>query len=509
MTPVPSRVQICVEFGNLLQDARLRGSSFRAPQFGAPVEAPHLAHVARKQVAQRLQILQAQVTNSTALLLRQRNRFAGDVMGIPERHTLPHEVLRQVSCQHVGGEALLHLLWVNCHRAHDPDDDLHRVHYRVHHVEKHLLVLLKVLVVRRWGPLHHRQYASKGPKGAASLSSQELQGVRVLLLRHQRGPGRVRVGHAHVPKLRGRVHDEVLGPPGKVGHDHHRAEYCLDHPIPVGHGVHAVWANSVEEPELLGHALPVDVERVAGKSSGSQREPRHPRDHVPQPLVIPLESGAVRQKPVAPPHRLRRLKVGESWHDCVHLLLGPLPCNPKEGPEVLAKDLEPSHGPEPPVGCHLVVPRPPRVKLLPRVPDELHQPPLVRRVDILVVGSYLERAPLPLLPNRLQPTDYGLQLLSGDDPLRLQGLGVHNGPIDVLPPHPLVVRQALVVLVHQGIRLAREPPAPELLCLGRRRRRHRRHRPRVTVIRLALVLVLVMGMRDDASSARTTRRRRA
>ena len=116
--------------------------------------------------------------------------------------------------------------------------------------------------------------AREGSQGPPRLSPEKLQRVRVLLLGHQGRARGIGVRHADVPELGGGVHDEVLCPPRQVGHDHGGAEYGLDHPVPVRHGIHAVGAHPVEEAQVLGHDLPVHAEGVAGEGARPEREPR-------------------------------------------------------------------------------------------------------------------------------------------------------------------------------------------------------------------------------------------
>ena len=120
---------------------------------------------------------------------------------------------------------------------------------------------------------------------------------------------------------------------------------------------------------------------------------------------------------------------------------------------------------------HLVVPRPPRVQLPPHGPDQLRQPPLVGRVDVLVPGLDLEGARPPLCRDGVEPRDDLGGLPLGQHRRLRKSAGVSLAALDVLAPHPLVGANRRVELFHQRVGRSGEATPPELLLRRRRGRR--------------------------------------
>jgi hypothetical protein len=88
------------------------------------------------------------------------------------------------------------------------------------------------------------------------LAAGQLGHVRVLLLRHDRRPGRVRVVDVDPAELRGGPEHDLLAQPGQVHAEQRRREAELGREVPVADRVHGVRGGAVE-PEFRGHRLRV------------------------------------------------------------------------------------------------------------------------------------------------------------------------------------------------------------------------------------------------------------
>ena len=84
------------------------------------------------------------------------------------------------------------------HRAHDPGGDLNAVDGSINRLEQPLLVLLQVFVVGAGQPLEGGREANLSPKSHTCLAPKELEGIGVLLLRHERRAGSVSVTYEHL-----------------------------------------------------------------------------------------------------------------------------------------------------------------------------------------------------------------------------------------------------------------------------------------------------------------------
>mmetsp|Transcript_1604 Transcript_1604/g.2628 ORF Transcript_1604/g.2628 Transcript_1604/m.2628 type:complete len:295 (-) Transcript_1604:445-1329(-) len=270
---------------------------------------------------QRAQVVRRQPVEAHALVLRQLHGRARDVVRLAERHALAHEVLGQVGGQHLGDQFLRQLPRHRPQRGQHAARDLEAVLDGLHSVEEGLLVLLEVLVVGARQPLERGHEPREVPQHPAGLAAQQLEGVRVLLLRHQRGARAVGVAEHHAALVV--QDDEVLGQLGQVRQREGRPPHVLGDVVPVADGVHGVEGDR-GEAQLLAQELAVQPERVARDGPTAQGQRVDPGHQVLQPIGVALEGGHVGHDPVAEAHGLRRLEVGEPGHEQVQVVLGEL-----------------------------------------------------------------------------------------------------------------------------------------------------------------------------------------
>ena len=124
-----------------------------------------------------------------ALFRGKSDNTAADVMGVAERHfQRPHQPVGKIGG---GGIALarggfhprLVRHHVGDHSGHRPD----RQRERAERFHRALLVLLHVLLIGQRKTLHHDQQCGQRADHPAGLGADQFGGVRIALLRHDRG----------------------------------------------------------------------------------------------------------------------------------------------------------------------------------------------------------------------------------------------------------------------------------------------------------------------------------
>ncbi len=153
---------------------------------------------------------------------------------LTERNPLGHQIVRQL-----GGVGVAPLRRRHGALAIDLQIDQHqRRHVEavvpgVEGIEQPLFVFLHVLVVGQRQRLQAHQHAHLGADHPAGLATDQLQRIRVLLLRHQRRAGSDRIGELDKTRLAGVVEDKVFGKARQVGHGKGRHVHQLHHVIPI------------------------------------------------------------------------------------------------------------------------------------------------------------------------------------------------------------------------------------------------------------------------------------
>mmetsp|Transcript_16789 Transcript_16789/g.38474 ORF Transcript_16789/g.38474 Transcript_16789/m.38474 type:complete len:226 (+) Transcript_16789:739-1416(+) len=220
-------------------------------------------------------------------------------MRLPEGDTLANEVLGEVGGEHERVERRAHPLRLRLKRRQHSARDLERGFDRLQGVEEGLLVLLQVLVVRSGQALEHGQQSDVVADHPRALPAEQLGGVWVLLLWHERRASRVRVATADEAELLRAVHDEVLRKAREVHHQERRPRGELDDEVTITDGVDGVGRRLIEA-ELSGDLRAVDAERVASKRTGAERAFVHALDGLLEPVAVALPRPRMSKHPLAP-----------------------------------------------------------------------------------------------------------------------------------------------------------------------------------------------------------------
>ena len=146
------------------------------------------------------------------------------------------------------------------------------------------------------------------PPMQAGLAAGQLGHVRVLLLRHDRRPGRVGVVDLGPAELVRRPEHDLLTEPGQVHAEQRRGEAELGGEVPVADRVDRV-AERGGEAQLGGDGPRIERQRRPGQGPGPERADRRPPVPVPEPARVAGEGLDVREQPVGQQHRLGVLQV--------------------------------------------------------------------------------------------------------------------------------------------------------------------------------------------------------
>ena len=323
---------------------------------------------------------------------RRAHVCSDDGMGLPERHAGGHEVLGEVDGGRVRAVRRLgHPVGVELDRGHHAVERQQRQPDGVAGVEERFLVLLEVLVVGQRQPLEGRQEPREVPEQPTGLAPGQLGHVGVLLLWQHRRAGREGVVEYDEAELVGRPEDDLLAEPREVDAEERQAKEGLGDEVPVGHDIDRVLEPG-GEPEVGGDAVRVERQRRPGQRACAQRRHVGPIPGIEQPIHVPRERPAVGQQVVGQQHRLRLLEVRVARQVRLADIVGAGRQRRLQAADETRQFGQLPPDPEPKVGGDLVVATPPRVEPGAGVAGQLGDPPLDRRVDVLVGRDEGERA---------------------------------------------------------------------------------------------------------------------
>ena len=195
---------------------------------------------------------------------------------------------------------------------------------RVDGVEDVLLVLLQVLVVGERQRVQHAVHGGEVPDQARGLRAQELGGVGVLLLGHDRGARAPRVGQLAEAELAARPQHELGAEAREVGGAGGGSGQVVEHEVAPGDGVDRV-GRHVLEAELAREHAPVGVEVDAGERAGAERQRPGRALGEGEARAVALEHPEVREQMVAEVDGLGALQVRVAGHRPVGVLAGRAP----------------------------------------------------------------------------------------------------------------------------------------------------------------------------------------
>ena len=384
-----------------------------------------------------------------------------------------------------------------------PGRRLQRQVERVDRVEQVLLVLLHVLVVGQREPVQHAVQRRQPRHDPRRLGAQQLGRVGVLLLRHDRGARRPRVGDLAEAELVRRPQHDLGAEPREVRRARRRRGEEVEHEVAVGDGVDRVRGDR-GEAELARDEAAVGREVHAGQRARAERQLAGRAEHELEPPRVAPEHPEVRQQVVREVDRLRALEVRVAGHRPVLVALGELDERALQLLQLLERLQRVRAREHRHVGRDLVVARARGVELAADRADDLRQPPLDRHVDVLVVLAERERAAVELLLDALEPAEQRVAVGLADDPRLGQHRRVRARLLDVVRPEPPVEADRRVELAEDRVLGLREARHSEHHAANGRRRAHRppgRPRARAAVRLRGALLHRLRGRRAARAAA--------
>jgi len=372
-------------------------------------------------------------------------------VGLAERHAASHE--------HVGdvgrGEELVRrrcgkALAAEAKAREHPPRRLQAQLERVHRVEEVFLVLLEVLVVGQRQPVHDAMQRHQVTGDAGGLGAQQLGGVRVLLLGHQRGARGVGVRDLAERKFLARPHHDLRPQARQM----HRAGGGggdeVEHEVAIGDGVDRV-LRDVGEAELTRDGTAVGGEVDAGQRAGAERQAIGGAQREVQAAGVAVEHPEVRQQVVRQIDGLRALEVRVPGHRPVDVRVGDVEQRVlKVADRVPAAQRVGSHE-QRHVGGDLVVARARGVQLAADGAGELRDATLDRHVDVLVCWREREATVIELTLDLVQRPQQRVAIVGGDDRARREHGRVRARLSDVIRPQTPVEAERGVQLVEDVV----------------------------------------------------------
>ena len=358
----------------------------------------------------------------------------------------------------VGGGA--HPLAVDRQRVQHPRQHAQRRLEHGDRVEQRRLVLLEVALVGQRQALEHGQHRGLRADDAGGAATDQLGGVRVLLVGHDRRPGRERVARQDEPEPRVRPPRDLLGQPAEVDHPERDRPERLDHEVAVAHRVERVRGDAIEA-ELVGRRLPIQRIARAGQRAGTERRDVRPTSDVGQSIAVALGHLDVGQQVVGEQHGLGRLDVRRPGQDRRALALRQRDQRALEIEQRAIESIDRPAKPEPEVGRHLVVPRAAGVELAGHRADPIRQRRLEVEVDVLERRIPLDGAVAHGICEALQPADQLVDLLGRQQSRPAEPVDVGDRSRDVVGSQLAIDVDRAREVGHALIVLLAEPSAPE------------------------------------------------
>ena len=326
-------------------------------------------------------------------------------------------------------------------------------------VEDLLLVLLHVLGIGERQALHDDQQRGEGAGDAAGLGAHQLGGVRVALLRHDRGAGGEAVGEPDEAELRRAPQHDLLGEARQVHGANRGGGKRLQREIAVRHGVERVGGRPVEA-ERHGGGAAVDRPGRAGERRGAQRALVQPPAAIDEAAAVAIKHLHIGEEVMPEGNRLGALQMREARHHGVGMFGGLRRQRHLQGMQLAVDVVDGVAHPEAEIRRHLVVAGAGGVQPSGGLADQLGEARFHVHVDVFQRARKFEAALRDFRRDKVQARDDLRGVLARNDALIGQHAGMRPGAGDVLGRQRLVKIDGGVDLLHDRVRRLAEPAAP-------------------------------------------------
>ena len=283
------------------------------------------------------------------------------------------------------------------------------------------------------------------------LRPQQLGGVGVHLLRHDRRAGAELLGGTAEAELARRPEDDLGADPREVRRADRGGGQVVEGEVAVGDAVDRVLDDPVE-PELGGDRVAVEVPVQAGERARAERHGAGRGTGGVEAIDVAAQHPEPGEQVVTERDRLGALQVGVAGQPGAAVLATPARrIRRRQADQQLARDLRAIGDEHREVGRDLVVARAPGVDLAADPADDLGQAALDRHVDVLVGRLERELARLELGLDPVEAAEQLAELVVVEDAGRPQGPCVCPRLADVVRSQPPVEAQRRVELPEDGI----------------------------------------------------------
>ena len=240
--------------------------------------------------------------------------LADHLVRLAERHSAANQICgarQRVHESAAGG--LLHARVVEGHACHEAGRYLHHARHLLGGGEDRLLRLLHVLVVGQRKSLHRDEQRRRVGEDPGRLAANQLQRIRILLLRHGAAAGRELLRQLHEAELGGREQNRLLRPTAQMQRNRRQRLHELDGEIAIAGRVNAVGGRRIEL-QRLRDTCAIERQDRPSHCSRAQRTLIQPLAAIGQPSQVAQEHLDVRQQPMRHQHWFGTLQMRVRRH---------------------------------------------------------------------------------------------------------------------------------------------------------------------------------------------------
>ena len=234
------------------------------------------------------------------------------------------------------------------------------------------------------------------------FAADQLQRIRVFLLRHQAGSGGEGVRKGDVAEFHGGIKDHGFGTAAQVHTEHRRPVEEVAGKVPVGDRVQTVRRGN-GEPQRFSQVKAVHRICSPGQRTASQRQGIRMLGDFGEALTVAVQRPEMAHPPVREQDRLRLLEMGVTGDINIDVLAGPVEERFLKGTELRVQFGNDVQHPHAEIRDHLVIAAAPGMQLAAGGSDDLGQAAFHRGVDVLVRVLINEGAFADLLQHTVQP----------------------------------------------------------------------------------------------------------
>src|SRR5258708_1690260 len=235
----------CLPYG--LLDAVRRRASVNVVAGDYVIRGQALVDSGGEFGAEALEFVEREIDQLAAFFQALLHRLGDDLVGFAKGHAVAGQIGGGGEGVHEAGLAGgPHAAGVEIYAAHEACGDFQAILGGDRAFKKRLLHFLQIFVVGERQALHGDGQRHLVADDSGGLAANQLQRVRVFLLRHGAASRRIRLGQQDEAVLGGGKQNELLGPAAQVDGNHRERVDELDGEVAVAGGVHAVGGGAAE-----------------------------------------------------------------------------------------------------------------------------------------------------------------------------------------------------------------------------------------------------------------------